>query len=183
MIYVVYLKRPSRQLHLLEDAIRAAEDTLTTVKVRCPRDVNGIEQGVRLVEIKRSASVIRCRMLQMAAWKTYWHLSREIYRCTTDITNLRIGVEACLSVEAELQRAYNEEIEEREALLAVVTRASAPQDWLSPTREIPAAFRSSSTTTTFWRTLEQLYRFDAAARVTDSSPEKYSDALYSSSSV
>ncbi|KAJ7434854.1 hypothetical protein FB451DRAFT_1379661 [Mycena latifolia] len=60
LVYVVHLKRPSTQLRQLESLVQKVEEILRDAKLYCPRDLLSLtENGVRLLEVKRSASMIQ----------------------------------------------------------------------------------------------------------------------------
>ncbi|KAJ7868297.1 hypothetical protein B0H13DRAFT_1983961, partial [Mycena leptocephala] len=148
-IYVSYLMRPSMQLRLLEDTIQSTENAIIGAKAHCPRDRNLMEQGVRLLEIKRSASTIRCRMLKMRglAWRTYLCLSKEISDRKKDLMNIHTAVQ--LTVETELQRTYTEDIYETEAILLSAVRSPQVVDGDA------ASYPSND----LWHVRQPLYRF------------------------
>ncbi|KAJ7141476.1 hypothetical protein C8R44DRAFT_974973 [Mycena epipterygia] len=122
---IVHLKRPSTQLRQLEDMIKKTEEIIREAKSYCARDVLHLaEKGVRLLEVKRSASMIQCRILETDAltWTKYRVLSQDITDCAKIVKNIRIAVQ--LIVEAEHQRKFTEDINETESILTGVRSPS-----------------------------------------------------------
>ncbi|KAF7364812.1 hypothetical protein MVEN_00351300 [Mycena venus] len=119
-IYVAYLRRPSIQFRSLQEAIRNTEANITGAKFIYPENRSIMEQEVRLLKVKRSASLMRCLMLQMGflAWKSCWELMKEISNCHKDINDIHTAAQ--LAVEMELQRAYTEDIDKTETILVAV---------------------------------------------------------------
>ncbi|KAJ7490467.1 hypothetical protein FB451DRAFT_1552181 [Mycena latifolia] len=118
VVCVIHLKRPSTQLSQLDHDVSKTENIIRDAKLNCPRDLLGLTaKGVRLLEIKRSASMIQCRLLEMnnLTWKKYRILSRDISNCAKDVEKIRTAVQ--LIVEAERQRKYTDDINETEATL------------------------------------------------------------------
>ncbi|KAJ7490470.1 hypothetical protein FB451DRAFT_1389257 [Mycena latifolia] len=121
LLYVIHLKRPSTQLNQLEDTIQQTEGNVRDAKLHCPRDLLSLtEGGLRLLEVKRSTSIIRCRMLETLTltWKQYRILSRDISNCAKDLEKIRTAVQ--LVVEAERQRKYTDDINETQAMLTTL---------------------------------------------------------------
>ncbi|KAJ7921295.1 hypothetical protein B0H13DRAFT_1866897 [Mycena leptocephala] len=121
LIYVLHLERPSVQLRQLDDTINKTEEIIQNAKALCSRDLlRLIAEGVRLLEIQRSASIIQCRILETNTftWKKYRLLSRVIADCTKGVKKIRITVQ--LIVEAERQRKFTDDINATEAFLRSV---------------------------------------------------------------
>ncbi|KAJ7859904.1 hypothetical protein B0H13DRAFT_1901261 [Mycena leptocephala] len=121
LIYVLHLKRPSVQLRQLDDTINKTEEIIQNAKALCSRDLlRLIAEGVCLLEIQRSASIIQCRILETNTftWKIYRLLSRDIADCAKGVKKIRITVQ--LIVEAERQRKFTDDINATEAFLTSV---------------------------------------------------------------
>ncbi|KAJ7141468.1 hypothetical protein C8R44DRAFT_867088 [Mycena epipterygia] len=123
LIYVIHLKRPSTQLHQLEDMIKRTDVIIRDATSYCARDLFHLaEKGVRLLEVKRSASMIHCRVLEANSntltWKKYQAFSRDIAECAKMVENIQTAVQ--LIVEAERQRKFTEDINETETILTSV---------------------------------------------------------------
>ncbi|KAJ7490508.1 hypothetical protein FB451DRAFT_1552205 [Mycena latifolia] len=134
VICVIHLKRPSTQLSQLDDDVNKTENIIRDAKLNCPRDLLGLTaKGVRLLEVKRSASMIQCRLLETntLTWKKYRILSRDISNCAKDVEKILTAVQ--LTVEAERQRKYTEDINETEAILTSLH---------SPGREVPDGYHN-----------------------------------------
>ncbi|KAK7048726.1 hypothetical protein R3P38DRAFT_1876274 [Favolaschia claudopus] len=111
VVYTVHLKRPSVRLRHLEDAIKETEEIIGAAKEISSRDLLALtEEGVKLLEVKRSASFIHYRILDCGTptWKIYRDLSRDIGECTKKIE--KVGTSVQLIVEAERQRKLTEDI-------------------------------------------------------------------------
>ncbi|KAJ7845405.1 hypothetical protein B0H14DRAFT_3455043 [Mycena olivaceomarginata] len=121
VIYAVHLKRPTVQLSKLEETIKETEELIREAKILCPRDLLSLtEAGVRLLEIKRSASMIRCRILETNTftWKKYCILGRDIADCGMAVRKIRTTVQ--LIVEAERQRKFTDDINATQTIHAGV---------------------------------------------------------------
>ncbi|KAJ7490574.1 hypothetical protein FB451DRAFT_1389355 [Mycena latifolia] len=118
LFYVIHLKRPSTQLNQLEDTIQQTEEIIRDAKLHCPRDLLSLtEGGLRVLEVKRSASVMQYRLLETTTftWKKYRILSRDISNCARHAEKIWTAVQ--LIVEAERQRKYTDDINETQAML------------------------------------------------------------------
>ncbi|KAF7364808.1 hypothetical protein MVEN_00350900 [Mycena venus] len=118
VLYAVHLKRPSVQLNQLEDIVKQTEEIIQGAKLFSSRDFLSLtDSGVRLLEIKRSASMIKCRILNTdsSSWKKYRLLSRDIANCAVRTKKIRTAVQ--LIIEAEHQRKFTEDIDATEAVL------------------------------------------------------------------
>ncbi|KAJ7133591.1 hypothetical protein C8R44DRAFT_870963 [Mycena epipterygia] len=121
LLYIIHLKRPSTQLSHLEDMVKKVEEIIRDAKLYCPRDILRLaEAGVRLLQVKRSTSMIQCRMLEVdtLTWKKYCVLSRDIAEYAKSVKKIRTAVQ--LVVEAERQRKFTEDINQTEAILTSV---------------------------------------------------------------
>ncbi|KAJ7490516.1 hypothetical protein FB451DRAFT_621300 [Mycena latifolia] len=121
VIYVISLKRPSTLLRQLKETIEATDEIIRWAKLKCPRDhLSLAQEGVRLLEVKRSASMITCRILETErlTWAKYRLFSRDIAQCIRSVKAIRTSVQ--LTVEAEYQRKFSEDINETEGMLAAI---------------------------------------------------------------
>ncbi|KAJ7690341.1 hypothetical protein B0H17DRAFT_1201691 [Mycena rosella] len=121
VVYFVSLKRPSTQLGCLNEHIQETDETIRSAKSLCPREhLSLAEEGVRLLEATRSASMITCRMLETKrfTWKKYRLFSRDVAECAKNVKSIRTAVQ--LIVEAERQRKLAEDINETEGMLATI---------------------------------------------------------------
>ncbi|KAJ7490576.1 hypothetical protein FB451DRAFT_622273 [Mycena latifolia] len=121
VIYVISIKRPSTLLHQLKETIEATDEIIRRAKSQCPRDhLSLAQEGVRLLQIKRSASMITCRILETErlTWGKYWLFSRDIAQCIRSVKAIRTSVQ--LIIEAECQRKLAEDISETEGMLATI---------------------------------------------------------------
>ncbi|KAJ7835626.1 hypothetical protein B0H13DRAFT_1913495 [Mycena leptocephala] len=129
LIYVLHLKRPSVQLNQLDDTINKTEEIIQNAKAFCSRDLLRLTaEGVRLLEIQRSASMIQCHILEAKTftWKKYRLISRDIADCARGIKKIRTTVQ--LMVEAERQRKFTDDINATETLLTSVQCSQSPGD-------------------------------------------------------
>ncbi|KAJ7133572.1 hypothetical protein C8R44DRAFT_730703 [Mycena epipterygia] len=132
LLYVIHLKRPSTQLSELEDVLDKTEKIIRGAKSCCPRDILRLAgEGVRLLEVKRSASMMQCCILEAdtLTWNKYRVFSRDIAECAKTLKNIRTTVQ--LIVEAERQRKFTEDINQTESILTSV-RSSAARGMLHP---------------------------------------------------
>ncbi|KAJ7213958.1 hypothetical protein GGX14DRAFT_444700, partial [Mycena pura] len=113
LVYIIYAKYPSTQLGQLEAIIEKTEQVVQDAGAHCcigPFIL--VEANLRLLEVKRSASLIRCHILEShwhtSIWKKYYRLSRDISSCTQVISKVLIAVQ--LIVEADQQRKYAADI-------------------------------------------------------------------------
>ncbi|KAJ7441438.1 hypothetical protein FB451DRAFT_1569265 [Mycena latifolia] len=118
LLYAIHLKRPLTQLSQLEDVVQTTETIICDAKLHCPRDlVSLLEARVRLLKVKRSASMIQCQVLKTntLTWKKYRLLSRDISDCVKKVEKIQNDIQ--LIVEAEHQRKYTDDINETEIIL------------------------------------------------------------------
>ncbi|KAJ6585435.1 hypothetical protein B0H19DRAFT_1250267 [Mycena capillaripes] len=118
LIYAMHLKRPSVQLGRLDAALKTTEAIIQEARAHCPRDFLSLTDArVRLLEIKRSTSMIQCRLLETNTfnWKKYRLLSRDIADCAKYAKKIRTTVQ--LIIEAERQRKFTEDINATEISL------------------------------------------------------------------
>ncbi|KAJ7213838.1 hypothetical protein GGX14DRAFT_696659 [Mycena pura] len=132
LVHLVCLQRPSSQLARLEAMIEKTEKVVDHAKMLCrigSLQVVLAEENVRLLEAQRSASVIRCCVLEtrICSWQKYRLLSREISACVSDVNKVLSASQARapfflfgklidfpglqLILEAERQRKYAEDID------------------------------------------------------------------------
>ncbi|KAJ7756074.1 hypothetical protein DFH07DRAFT_1060903 [Mycena maculata] len=124
LVYTVHLGHPSTQLRHLEDNIIHTEEMIRDAKSHCARDVQVglMEQSVRLLDVKRTASMIQCRVLKSNTRTLEFNvmkfrlLSRDIAACAKDVKNIQTTAQ--LMVETERQNRYMEDIYDAEAMLA-----------------------------------------------------------------
>ncbi|KAJ7438236.1 hypothetical protein B0H11DRAFT_2358962 [Mycena galericulata] len=133
VLCTIHLQRPSTQLHHLGAKIQRAEEIVQEARSYCSRDVQVLlaEHVVRLLEVKRTASIIRCRMLETdkLTVKKYRLLSSDIETCAKEVKSIQTAVQ--LVLEGERQRKYTEDINETETML---TGFRAPALWFIPRR-------------------------------------------------
>ncbi|KAJ6504718.1 hypothetical protein C8R47DRAFT_1245789 [Mycena vitilis] len=121
--FSIHFDRPSTLLLRLEVAIQQAEDNIDKDKVHRHR-LSFLQEELRLVEVRRSASAIHLRVLETRrwAWLKSLRLSRDIAGSMKDVEKIQTAVEvnACiispldlasnnilqLNVEVERQRRY-----------------------------------------------------------------------------
>lgn len=121
VIHALYLKRPVTQLRRLEAVIESTDEMIRCAKALCPREHLMLsEQGMRLLEVRRAASMITCRILETRRFtlRKYALLSRDIAECTRDAESIRTAVQ--LTLEAERQRRFAQDINETEGMLATI---------------------------------------------------------------
>ncbi|KAJ7608249.1 hypothetical protein FB45DRAFT_947068 [Roridomyces roridus] len=117
-----YYQHPSAQLQNLEELIQQTEDTLREAHSEFPLNfrVSLAGQGIRLLKEKRTASTIRCRLLEthlsMFTLTRYFIISGDIRRCAREVKHIRTVVEFLF--ETERQRYYTADINETETMLA-----------------------------------------------------------------
>ncbi|KAJ7483200.1 hypothetical protein FB451DRAFT_101862 [Mycena latifolia] len=122
-LYAGHLERPSTQLRQLEDIVQKTDEIIRDAQLYCARDLLSLtEMRVRLLEVKRSASMIKYRLLEttILTWKDYRFFSREISACVKIVKNIRTSVK--LIEEAERQRRYTDET----TLRALTSEVQAP---------------------------------------------------------
>ncbi|KAJ7213973.1 hypothetical protein GGX14DRAFT_392746 [Mycena pura] len=112
-IHAIYLKYPSTQLAQLEAIIDKTEQVIQDAEAHClTSPFILVEANLRLLEVKFSASYIRCHILESRTfmWKNYYQLSRDISTCAQVISKALITVQvtplASLIVEADQQHKY-----------------------------------------------------------------------------
>ncbi|KAK7048724.1 hypothetical protein R3P38DRAFT_2764640 [Favolaschia claudopus] len=118
VLYAGHLGRPSVQLRYLQVVIKETEDMIQEAKQLCSLDLLAItEESVKLLEVKRSASIIQCHILNLRTldWKNYRLLSRDIRQSTEKVKEIAIAVQ--LIIEAERQRKFTEDIKATQVVL------------------------------------------------------------------
>ncbi|KAJ7141465.1 hypothetical protein C8R44DRAFT_867085 [Mycena epipterygia] len=128
LLYVVHLKHPSTQLGELEDTIKETEEIIQHAKSYCARDVLHLaEKEVQFLQVKRSTSMIKSRVLEMnlntLTWKKYRVFSRDINECAKIVENIQNVVQAI--VEAERQHKLTQDINEAETVLTNIRSAGS----------------------------------------------------------
>ncbi|KAK7022152.1 hypothetical protein R3P38DRAFT_1110270 [Favolaschia claudopus] len=114
----ILLKRPSVQLRNLEVTVNETEDLIRTAKEFCSRDVLVLaEESVNLLQIKRSASIIQCRILDSntLTWKKYRLLWGEVSETTKKVKKTRTTIQ--LIMETERQRQFTDDINATQIVL------------------------------------------------------------------
>ncbi|KAJ7643652.1 hypothetical protein FB45DRAFT_1113796 [Roridomyces roridus] len=119
--HAVHLQRPSVRLSWVERQVDKTEATLRHANSYCSsKDFFCLgEQGLRLLEAKRTLSRVKCSLLGLTAvltWKKFRILSKDIEVCATDIKKIQAVVE--LILEVERQRRFTEDITDTEAMLS-----------------------------------------------------------------
>ncbi|KAJ7643705.1 hypothetical protein FB45DRAFT_895846 [Roridomyces roridus] len=119
--HAIHLQRPSVRLNCVERHVDKAEATICHAKSYCSsKDFLCLcKQGLRLLEVKRTLSRVKCCILGSTAvltWKKYRILSKDIETCAKDIEKIRAVVE--LILEVERQRRFTEDISDTEAMLS-----------------------------------------------------------------
>ncbi|KAJ7438241.1 hypothetical protein B0H11DRAFT_1935430 [Mycena galericulata] len=119
ILYAIHFIRPSTQLFHLQVKIKAAEALIQRLRSYCPRDVQArlAEQLVQLLEVKHTASMLHCRLLETTKFtvKKYRLFSGDIAACEMKVKSICTAVE--LMVEEENQRTYTEDITDTETML------------------------------------------------------------------
>ncbi|KAJ7213960.1 hypothetical protein GGX14DRAFT_392732 [Mycena pura] len=96
LVYIIYAKYSPTELAQLEGIIEKTEQVVQDAGAHCcigPFIL--VEVNLRLLEVKRSASLIRCHILESrtSIWKKYYRLSRDISSCTQVISKVLIAVQ------------------------------------------------------------------------------------------
>ncbi|KAJ6585456.1 hypothetical protein B0H19DRAFT_1109727 [Mycena capillaripes] len=120
LVYNLYLNRAT-WLRQLEQDIQRTEEFVEQAKIKCvsPRDqLKLAQEWVRLLEIERSASEMRCRILEPGrlTWKQYSRIKRRVAECTSSVNDIRTAAQ--LILETERQRKLAEDIAETHSVLA-----------------------------------------------------------------
>ncbi|KAJ7878283.1 hypothetical protein B0H13DRAFT_2668164 [Mycena leptocephala] len=118
-----HLRSPSLQLHHLAPLIDQTEELIRRAMAQCPRDYFSLtEEMDRLLEVNKSASLIKCRVLdsdeEQFNWNKFRMLSKEIATCAKPVRSIR--TEVLLIVEAEHQRKLAADIKETQFILAAM---------------------------------------------------------------
>ncbi|KAJ7213945.1 hypothetical protein GGX14DRAFT_392717 [Mycena pura] len=104
LTHTIYLKYPSTQLAQLEAIINKTEQVIQDAEAHCRiGPLILVEANLRLLKVKCSASVIRCRILESRTflWKNYYQLSRDISACAQVISKALITVQVTPSLIVE----------------------------------------------------------------------------------
>ncbi|KAJ7617453.1 hypothetical protein DFH06DRAFT_1237715 [Mycena polygramma] len=114
--------KPAGLLHQLAERIKHSEDLFEQAKLNCapsrdPFRVSLAAEWIRLLEVKRTASDIQCRLWaeERPTWKQYWHINRRIAKHITTVDNISTTIQLVLA--AELQRKIAQEIDENRSIL------------------------------------------------------------------
>ncbi|KAJ6585432.1 hypothetical protein B0H19DRAFT_1250264 [Mycena capillaripes] len=117
--YNIHFERPSKQLDRLQDAIQQVEKVIDTVKSQSFRHhLSFAQEELRLLEVKRSASMIQHRILETNSWtwKTYRRISRDIAGFANEVKKIETAVQ--LDEEVERQRRFTGVINDSRCILA-----------------------------------------------------------------
>ncbi|KAK7022148.1 hypothetical protein R3P38DRAFT_3270974 [Favolaschia claudopus] len=120
VIYSLHLKRLSVQHRRLVSGIEETEQVIREAKEFCARDVLSLtEESVKLLEMKRWASIIQCRILDSSGftWRYYRAVNKDLAEATNKIKKIRTAVQ--LIMEAERQRKFTEDINATQTVLAI----------------------------------------------------------------
>ncbi|KAJ6554396.1 hypothetical protein B0H19DRAFT_1071801 [Mycena capillaripes] len=118
---------PAKKLNVLEAAIKTTEETLERAKATCARSqMELIDAGYRLLQVKFSASKIQCQMLEArnASWKMYFKSGRALIRAIDQCTIEAKAIQTLmlLIIEEARQRKLTEGINESQEVLSAVVR-------------------------------------------------------------
>ncbi|KAJ7903868.1 hypothetical protein B0H13DRAFT_2663578 [Mycena leptocephala] len=128
--FILYASRswgPAQKFNRLGDAIKTLEEILERTKAAsnyARNHVEVIDGGIRLLQVKLSASKIQSHLLEIrsATWKTYFRSIRAILRsvdqCAKEIREIQTAM--LLIIEAERQRKLTEGIKESQEVLGAV---------------------------------------------------------------
>ncbi|KAJ7438234.1 hypothetical protein B0H11DRAFT_2254826 [Mycena galericulata] len=119
ILHAIHFKRPSTQIRHLQTNISHAGEAIQCVRMYSARgiQVRVAEQYVQLLRVKRTTSMIQCRLLEenTHTWKKYRLLSGDIAACGQEVKRIRTAVQ--LMVEDEHQRQYTYDINDAETML------------------------------------------------------------------
>ncbi|KAF7364749.1 hypothetical protein MVEN_00344800 [Mycena venus] len=120
VLYGIRIRSTSTQLRQLSTVIDTTEVFIRDAMVECPQDYFTLTEQIGcLLEINKSASLIRCRILNSKAerfsWTRYRKLSDDIGECVKRVWSVRTAVE--LIVEAEHQHKLAEDISKTQFIL------------------------------------------------------------------
>ncbi|KAJ7441624.1 hypothetical protein B0H11DRAFT_2292312 [Mycena galericulata] len=119
ILHAIHLKCPSTQIYDLQTKIAHAEEVIQSARMYSARgiQVRVAEQYVQLLRVKRTTSMIHCRLLEENPyiWKKYRLLSGDIASCGQEVKRIRTVVQ--VMVEDERQRQYTEDINDAETML------------------------------------------------------------------
>ncbi|KAJ6554393.1 hypothetical protein B0H19DRAFT_1377293 [Mycena capillaripes] len=130
---------PVKMASILEVTIKATEEILERAKPTCARSqMELIDAGCRLLQVKFSASKIQSQMLEArnASWKTYFQrvraLPRAIDQCVSEVKTIQILM--LLIIEEDRQRKLTEGINESQEVLSAVLRSPTRRTYLGNRR-------------------------------------------------
>ncbi|KAJ7145612.1 hypothetical protein C8R44DRAFT_723540 [Mycena epipterygia] len=126
VLYDLNLQRPSVRLVHLENGVGHTEDIIREAKLRCPMDhLSLTENEVCLLKVRRSMCILRSALLKISAmgctsngFKSFRQLCRDIHQGEKEVKRIKVAVQ--LTLEAEHQRKYTEDIRETEAIITAV---------------------------------------------------------------
>ncbi|KAJ7858176.1 hypothetical protein B0H13DRAFT_2356692 [Mycena leptocephala] len=121
----VHLRSPSTQLRHLALLIDQTENHIRHAMAQCPRDYFSLtEEMGRLLEVNKSASLLKCRILdsdgEQFSLNKFRILSKDIVACAKRVRSIRTVV--LLIVEAEHLRKLAANIKETQFILAAIPR-------------------------------------------------------------
>ncbi|KAJ7858186.1 hypothetical protein B0H13DRAFT_2573918 [Mycena leptocephala] len=123
LLSTIHLRSPSTQFHHLALLIDQTENHIRRAMAQCPRNYFSLtEEMGRLLEINKSASLLKCRILdsdgEQFSWNKFRMLSKDIATCAKRVRSIR--TEVLLIVEAEHQRKLAADIKETQFILAAM---------------------------------------------------------------
>ncbi|KAJ7800501.1 hypothetical protein B0H13DRAFT_2390382 [Mycena leptocephala] len=125
LLSTIHLRSPSTQLRHLALLIDQTEELIRHAMAQCPRDYFSLtEEMGRLLEVNKSASLLKCRILdsdgEQFSLNKFRMLSKEIATCSMRVRSIRTVV--LLIAEAEHQRKLTADIKETQFILAAIPR-------------------------------------------------------------
>ncbi|KAJ7792375.1 hypothetical protein B0H13DRAFT_2394004 [Mycena leptocephala] len=121
----IHLRSPSAQLRQLALMIDHTDELIRRAMAQCRRDYFSLtEEMGRLLEANKTASLLKCRILdsdeEQFSWKKFRMLSKDIAECAKHVRSIR--TEVLLIIEAEHQRKLTADIKETQFILAAIPR-------------------------------------------------------------
>ncbi|KAJ7878802.1 hypothetical protein B0H14DRAFT_3435401 [Mycena olivaceomarginata] len=121
ILCTIHLRSPSTKLRHLAIMIDTTDELLRRAGTQSPRIYFSLtEQMVQLLEVNKTASLIKCRILNSQegqfSWTNYRALSNAIAACGERVESVHTGVQ--LIMEAEHQRRVDDNIGETQFILA-----------------------------------------------------------------
>ncbi|KAJ7681713.1 hypothetical protein B0H14DRAFT_3061055 [Mycena olivaceomarginata] len=108
----IHLKSPKAQLAHLAVFVDKIEEDIRRAMVHAPRNYSSlVEQMRRLHEVAKTASLIKCRILnsesESFSWNRFRVLSSDIGECTKDTKNICTAVKLILEAERQRKLTYD----------------------------------------------------------------------------